>query len=240
MTNHVHDGGPCIFVDSMHFDAPFFAKLYQTTREEQYRRLALNNIRSQIDLLYDPASELLHHFWMERTRKRNGVLWGRGNCWGLLGLVETMEYLPTDDPEVRPLHEVLRKIVARMAGLQDPGGGWHTVLDDANSYIETSIAAFMVHVLSRTIEKGWIEPDFYNPVVESALSFVLEHVQPDGLLEGVSYETFPSTRADHYRRMPRGGIVPWGQGPLLTALWTYTRLQRSAKPNTAMSQQEAG
>ena len=65
------------------------------------------------------------------------------------------------------------------------------------------------------------------PVVESAMRFLLENVRPDGLLDGVSYETFPSTSVEHYRRMPRGGMVPWGQGPLLAALWWYARLQNT-------------
>jgi unsaturated rhamnogalacturonyl hydrolase len=224
----------------MHFDGPFFAKLYQTTREERYRWLALANILSQLDLLHDPQSELLHHFWMEREKARNGVLWGRGNCWGLLGIVETLEYLPADDPQSQHLRNTLKRIVAAMARLQDPRGGWHTVLNDPGSYIETSVAAFMVHVLSRSIEREWIEPALYYPVLESAMSSMLDSVKTGGLLDGVSFETFPSTRPEHYRRMPRGAMVPWGQGPLLTGLWAYTRLQRSTKLNTAMSQREAG
>jgi unsaturated rhamnogalacturonyl hydrolase len=238
MADQVRNGGPCVFVDSMHFDGPFFAKLYQVTGEERYRQLALSNISSQIELLYDPSSELLHHFWMERTKTRNGVLWGRGNCWGLLGLVETLEYLPADDSEAQPLRDVLSKSVAKMARLQDPRGGWHTVLNDAGSYVETSIAAFMVHVLSRSIDRNWVEASLYCPVMESAMSFVLDRVRPDGLLEGVSFETFPSTRAEHYRRMPRGAMVPWGQGPLLSALWAYTRLQRSRELTGKISGQD--
>lgn len=85
----------------------------------------------------------------------------------------------------------------------------------------------MVPVLARSITHSWIEPDLYYPVVESAMSFVLDHIREDGLLEGVSYETFPSTRVEHYRQMPRGAVVPWGQGPLLAALKAYALLKRS-------------
>jgi unsaturated rhamnogalacturonyl hydrolase len=222
----VQDGGPCIFVDSMHFDAPLFAALYRVTGDDGYRQLALDNALSQIELLYDPADGLFHHFWIEQTRTRNGIAWGRGNGWGLLGLVETLEPLPAQDAGAARLREVLRKVLRRMTELQDRGGGWHTVLNDPSSYLETSIAAFMVSAMSRAILQGWAEPDFYSPVVESAMRFLLKHVRPNGLLEGVSYETFPSTQVEHYRRMPRGGVVPWGQGPLLAALWWYGQLQK--------------
>lgn len=217
----VENGGPCIFVDSVHVEAPFFAKLYAATGEETYRRLAVQSISSQIELLFDPGKELFHHFWMERTKSRNGIAWGRGNCWGLMGLVETLENLPHEDPGCEPLHQILRTVITRMIQLQDSEGGWHTVVDDNSSYIETSIAAFMVSILSRSIMHRWIDPDRFAPVVELAMTFALDHVSEDGLLKGVSYETFPSTRIEHYRTMPRGGVIPWGQGPLLAALKSY-------------------
>jgi len=220
----VQSGGPCVFVDSVHFDGPFFAKLYQVTREDKYRRLALDNIVPQVDLLYDPDDRLFHHFWIESAGTRNGVAWGRGNGWGLLGVVETLEYVPPGELAGTCLVEVLRAVAERLSDLQDSGGGWHTVLNDAESYIETSIAAFVVDVFARAIERSWLKPEIYFPVIESAKDFLLRHVRPDGLLEGVSYETFPSTRVEHYRCMPRGGMVPWGQGPLLTALNSYVRL----------------
>jgi unsaturated rhamnogalacturonyl hydrolase len=229
LASRVTNGGPCIFVDTMHVDAPFFAKLYETTGDEEYRQLAVRTMTSKIALLFDPDKELLNHFWIERTKSPNGVAWGRGNCWGLLGLVETLEHLPAGDEDAGNLRHVLKTIVARMAQLQDSKGGWHTILDDPGSYIETSISAFMIPVLACSIQHSWIEPDLYYPVFESAMSFVLDHIREDGLLEGVSYETFPSTRPEHYRKLPRGAMVPWGQGPLLAALKAYALLKRSSQ-----------
>jgi unsaturated rhamnogalacturonyl hydrolase len=220
----VANGGACVFVDTVHFDGPFFAKLYQLTGEEKYAQLALDNIVPAIDLLYDPDDRLFHHFWIERTAQRNGVPWGRGNGWGLLGLVQTLEYLPAEEIADSRLRTVLKAVAERMAALQERDGGWHTVLTDQVSYIETSIAAFVVDVFARAIKREWLEPDRYTPVIESAMEFVLRHVGGNGLLEGVSFETFPSTRIEHYRQMPRGGMVPWGQGPLLSAIGSYMRL----------------
>jgi unsaturated rhamnogalacturonyl hydrolase len=222
------DGGPCVFVDCVHFDGPFFAKLYQVTGRDEFRELALQNILPQIDLLFDPAEDLFHHFWSERTQAKNGTLWGRGNGWGLLGLAHTLEHLPSDDEGAVRILEVLRKLARRLAALQDASGGWHTVLDEPASYVETSVAAFVVDGFSLAICRGWLEESAFRPVVESAMRFLLANVEPTGLLAGVSYETFPSTRAEHYRKMPRGAMVPWGQGPLLTALRSYARLMDEA------------
>jgi rhamnogalacturonyl hydrolase YesR len=53
------------------------------------------------------------------------------------------------------------------------------VVNDENSYIETSVAAFMISAMSRAILHSWVEPEVYGRVVESAMAFLLEHVRPD-------------------------------------------------------------
>ncbi len=222
------DGGPCVFVDSIHFDGPFFAEFYRFTGGRQFRDMAVENILPQIELLWDPEQRLFHHFWMERTGRRNGVLWGRGNGWGLLGTIMTLEALGTSDPAAPRLAAVVRQTLDRLLELQDPCGAWHTVLDDPDSYIETSTAAFFADVLARALRLGIVSGEQWEAPMERALAYAISRTREDGLVDGVSYETFPSTRPEHYRNMPAGALAPWGQGPLLTALRSYVRLKSAA------------
>jgi unsaturated rhamnogalacturonyl hydrolase len=218
------DGGPCIFVDCVHFDGPFFAKLYQATGEGQYRDLALRNILPQIELLYDRGERLFHHFWIERTGTRNGVLWGRGNGWGLLGVVLTIEYLGPESDAVAPLRSLVAQTLDRLAGLQHESGAWHTVLTAPESYVESSTAAFFVDAVARAVRLGIVPAGDYARLLDRAMRYIIAHVDSRGVLKGVSYETFPSTREAHYHEMPREAVVPWGQGPLLTALRSWADL----------------
>ena len=104
----------------------------------------------------------------------------------------------------------------------DSCGGWHTVIDDHDSYIETSAGAFFIDALSSAAVAGLLDPQLvFDPVVR-AFGFLLENVH-DGKLDGVSYDTFPSTRQSDYMNLPRGALVPWGQGPLITAILCYSR-----------------
>lgn len=220
------DGGPCVFVDSIHFDGPFYAKLHEITGEACYRSLALANILPQIELLWDPQADLFHHFWMERQRKPNGVLWARGNGWGLLGVSLTLEFLGGSAAALPQLEMILRRALTRLVELQDEQGAWHTVLDDPSSYLESSTAVFFADVMARAIRLGVMPAADLLPSLERALTYALQHTDGEGLVEGVSYETFPSTRAEHYRNMPRGALAPWGQGPLLAAANSYSLLIR--------------
>lgn len=212
--------GPCVFVDSVHFQGPFLAALYSATGETRYLEQAKSTIGPQVDLLWDEDEHLFHHFWMEESNRRNGVLWGRGNCWGMLGMIRTIEHLPRGDPLAVRLKEILALQAARIAELQDISGDWHTVLVDQKSYLESSIAAFVVAGFCVAIKKRWL-PSSYQKVVGKAWGAMWRHFRADGLFDGVSFETHPSLSPEHYRKMPRGAMVPWGQGPFLSACRAY-------------------
>jgi unsaturated rhamnogalacturonyl hydrolase len=224
ISSEVENGGPCVFVDCVHFDGPFFAKLYQVTQENIFLEHALENIYSQIGLLYDTDERLFHHFWIERTGRANGVLWARGNGWGFLGIALTLEALGPQAPRTAQLAGLLREGIVRLAELQDSSGAWHTILTDPDSYLETSTAAFFADIICRAMELKVVPVDEFASTVHKAMRYLLSQVRQDGTLENVSYETFPSTRPEHYRSMPRGAVVPWGQGPLLTAIRSYSRV----------------
>ena len=224
ISREVADGGPCVFVDCVQFDGPFFAKLYQVTKEDIFLEHALENIYSQIELLYDTDERLFHHFWIERTGCVNGVLWARGNGWGFLGIALTLEALGPRVRRAAQLAALLREGIVRLAELQHPSGAWHTILTDPKSYLETSTAAFFTDIICRAMELKVVPVGEFASTVHSAMRYLLSQVRQDGALENVSYETFPSTRPEHYRSMPRGAVVPWGQGPLLTAIRSYSRV----------------
>ena len=221
----VSEGGPCVFVEDIHLNGPFFAKLFAVTGEDRFRQLALDNLLPVIELLFDERTHLFHHFWQEETETPNGVAWGRGNGLALLGMLYTLSHLPEEETACQRIRDVLRRQSGALASLQDSSGDWHTVIDDPDSYLETSIAAFVVEGWSFAVRRGWLAED-YRPKIEKAYNAMLSHVEPDGKLSGVSYETFPSMRREHYRKMPRNAVVPWGQGPLITAIRSHRQLSK--------------
>lgn len=203
------------YVDCTHVDAPFLCKLAEVTGESRFRDLGLDLLRGHVQVLRDQESGLFFHLYDDSDGSTNGALWGRGNGWAMLGLVETLEALPADDPAREELEHWLTAQAAAVATLQDASGHWHTVLDDPSTYLETSLAAFFCAGLTRAVRAGLLPVQYLAPAA-AAMTALVSRIDHRGVVQGVSQATPPGSARD-YGRVPVGGPFPWGQGPALLA-----------------------
>ena len=168
-------------------------------------------------LLQDERSGLCHHAYDSGRDTLSGVFWGRGQGWALLGLVDTLCALPTDASGRPELVQRLERLADALARHQDSTGHWHTVVDDADSYLESSVVAFFVAAILTAVEHELLPADRYLPSAVRAWDAVRAMVDENGVLQGVSAETPTTLSPSAYRRVPLGGPFPWGQGPLSLA-----------------------
>ena len=214
------DPGAGIFLDCLHFEPPLFAGLWSVTGDEAWRAAALEQAEAFVAALQHDDG-LFSHFLLERTGDRYGKGWGRGQGWALLGLLDVLELLPTDGTDrLRASADAL--CVALVAG-QRPDGSVDAVVGDPTSGPETSTAAFLAVGLRRAAALGLGGGPDLATAADRALAATLAATDASGVLTGVSAEVFASTSLDHYRHVPRGFVVPWGQGPLVLALAAASR-----------------
>ena len=210
------DPGPGIFVDCLHFDGPFFAHLGSISRDPQLLGIAAEQTLGTIALLQDPETGLFAHFWLEKTGRTYGYGWGRGQGWALLGLLHVLEYLPNDHPAWPAIHRALRQLAHGLAATQDPSGHWPAIAPEPETDLETSTALFVTAGFAKAIASGLLD-DELREACERAWAAGMSAVDANGLVTGVSTAVWASTALGHYRAVPRGSLVPWGQGPLLLA-----------------------
>ncbi len=210
------DPGPGIFVDCLHFDGPFFAHLGALTKDQRLLDIAAEQTLAMIALLQDPASGIFSHFWLEKMGRARGYGWARGQGWALLGLLDVLEYLPRDHSGWKPIHEALIRLANGLAATQHRSGHWPTLVAEPDSYLETSAALFAATGFARGLARGLLSAEFREPC-ERAWQAGLAALDDHGLVTGVSAIVWASTALGHYRAVPQGFMVPWGQGPLLLA-----------------------
>jgi unsaturated rhamnogalacturonyl hydrolase len=209
------DPGPGIFCDCLHIDPPFFAHLALLTGDGGLADLAAEQALAHLCLVQH-ESGLFSHFYLEKTGERYGYGWGRGQGWALLGLLDLLEYLPSDHAARAELTAAVTRLAVALAECHEPAGSWPTVVSDPTSPAESSTAAFAAAGFLQGVRLG-ILPVEFRQRAERAWESTWSRVDEQGVLTGVSAAVWCSTAPDHYAHVPVGFVVPWGQGPLLVA-----------------------
>jgi len=214
-----------VFIDCLHFDPPFLAALGSATGEpllvEEGARQAVGYVR-----LLQTESGLFDHFVLAGSPRTYGPGWGRGQGWALLGLLDLLDELPTEHPCRHELAGAAARLIAAMIRLQRDDGHWYAVVDDPGSGDETSTAAFMAAGMLRAAGTA-VSGDQARASAHRALEAALESTGKDGILSGVSAAVNACTNPSHYAHVPRGFVVPWGQGSLALALAARCREEGS-------------
>ncbi len=205
-----------VFIDCLHFDPPFLVALGVLSGEhalvEEGARQAVGYVR-----LLQTESGLFDHFVLDGSPRTYGPGWGRGQGWALLGLLDVLDELPTEHPCRQELAGAAARLIATMIRFQRDDGHWYAVVDDPASGDESSTAAFMAAGMLRAAGIA-ISGDEARAAAHRALEAALKSTGEDGILSGVSAAVNASTNPSHYAHVPRGFVVPWGQGPLALAL----------------------
>jgi unsaturated rhamnogalacturonyl hydrolase len=219
------DPGPGIFVDCLHFDPPFFAHLGVLASRRDLIDLGAEQALAYVRLLQGERG-LFWHFLLERTGGRYGYAWSRGQGWALLGLLDTLTYLPAGHGARPELEASLGRLVAALTATQLVDGGWPRVVDDPDAGPESSASAFAAAGLLGGLSRGLLGPEVRDSGL-AAWKHALSQVDESGLLTGVSAAVWASTSSSHYRHVPTGFDVPWGQGALLVAASRASRTRHA-------------
>lgn len=210
-----------VFVDSLHFDPPFLVSLGLATGMHGYTRAGIDQALGYIALLQQ-ENGLFDHFMLRGEPRPYGPGWGRGQGWAVLGLLDVVEGLENHQFDAGDSLTVFRQAIARlieaMVPLQRNDGHWHAVLADPLSGDEYSTAAFMTTAFSRALALGTVKSEEVRASRDRARAAVLSSLDGQGQLREVSSAVYASTESSHYANVPRGYVVPWGQGPALLAL----------------------
>ena len=101
--------------------------------------------------------------------------------------------------------------------MQDESGFWRTLLEDRESYLETSTAAFYGAIFTKGVVLGFL-PDNYGEAAERAWKALLSRIDDEGGAFGTSAATWaanaPVEDAALYKAAPTEVNV-WGQGAAL-------------------------
>ena len=214
-----HITSDCVNEEQLWDDTLFMTVLFlyragEALGEEKWKNEAKYQFLLHIKYLHCDENGLWFHGWCFLGNHHFGrAFWARGNSWFTAGAVDFIEWLSPEDPVRRIVENTWKEQCASLVSLQDPETGlWHTLLDHEDSYLETSASAAIAYGLLKGCRLGLLTCE--GEAMKGAKG-VLSKVNPDGLVEGVSYGTPMGMDLDFYRNIP---LQPTAYGQGLTFL----------------------
>lgn len=192
-----------IWIDTLFMTVLFLARAGVLLNRDEYKEEAKKQFLIHIKYLYDKKSGLWYHGWTFIGRHNfANAFWARGNCWFTAGACEIMEILNINSGAFYDyIKDTLVSQVSALVRLQSENGGWHTLLDDPESYLETSAVAGFGYGILKAVRMGMLDKSYYD-AGKKALEFVKDNIDDTGLVKGVSYGTGMGNDLDHYRNIP--------------------------------------
>ena len=201
--------------DTLYMTCLFLYQAGDALGREDMKQEAEYQFLLHIKYLHSPKTGLWYHGYCFQGRHHFGqAYWGRGNSWFTACAVDFAEWIP-DGPVRRLILNTWQEQCKALLSVQDPESGlWHTLLDQPDSYLETSASAAIAYGLLKGSPLGLLDEDC-RAAGEKALQGVIAQVAEDGTVQGVSYGTPMGWTQDFYRTIP---IQPTAYGQGLTFL----------------------
>ena len=130
---------------------------YALTQEQQYLDLLTNFL---VEMGTQQISGL---YWHDRETP---FYWGRGNGFAVLGLAETLTYLPQSYPLYADILLMYQKLLNELLKYQDLSGCYHQIVTLPGSYQELTSTCMIGYGVARGVKLGLLDQS-YLPTLES-------------------------------------------------------------------------
>ncbi len=240
-----------MWLDGLYMAEPFYV-LYAVMFDET---TAFDDIVKQFILIakhtYDTRTGLYFHGWDESKQQRwadkvtgcSPNLWGRSLGWFAMALVDVLDYFPIDHPAQKELVCIFQNFMENISKQRDKDSKlWYQVVDKQTTpgnYLEASASAMFTYAFAKGVNKGYLQPNYYDEAVES-FSSILDRfvtVNKDGIIHlngvvkvsGLGGNPYRDGSFEYYISEPKRTNDFKGYGPFLLAAIEIEKYQKGNK-----------
>ncbi len=197
--------------DTLVMTVLFLANFGRMIKNREYIEEAKYQFLLHAKYLIDSKTGLWFHGWtFNGNHNFTEALWGRGNCWVTIAIPELLSMGLCEEGLKRFLVEALHLQVAALKQYQDEGGMWHTLIDDPDSYVESSATCGFSYGILRAAHLGYIDAS-YKACAYKALESILNHITEEGIVNQVSYGTAMGRTSKQFYKNIDIKPMPYGQ-----------------------------
>lgn len=206
-----------MWADTLFMSVIFIARYGRLTGGEAYTAFAREQLKLHYQVLKDSGSGLFFHGWNgDGKNHMSGALWARANAWITLSTGLILNEIPDEFEGRSRVIASWKEQIKALSACQDPSGGFHTVLNRRESYLETSATAGIAAGIFYGVELGIVGKE-YLTVAQKAAHFVKQQIRADGSVDRVSGGTPVLENIEAYFKVELGSAL-YGQGLTLFML----------------------
>jgi len=206
-----------LWLDDLYMGVPALAQMGKLTGDVKYYDDAVKQITQFSSRMFNRQLGIYMHGWIGCMEVHPEFHWARANGWAIMAMTELLDVLPEDHPGRPAVLELYRAHVRGLASFQAQNGLWHQLLDRNDTYLETSASAIFTFCIARGINRGWLDPLAYGPMVQLAWNAVATKVNARGEVEDTCVGTNMGFDPAFYYFRPRSIYAAHGYGTVLLA-----------------------
>ena len=158
-----------LWADDVFMSLPFLARLGKYRNDIKYFDEIVTQIKGFWHYLFMEDVNIFSHVYFPEEKKANRAPWGRGNGWVLLALSEVLLYMPKNHKDYNFVLEKFQILAKGILSFRGEKGMWHQVIDNHDTYEETSGTSMFIIAMARGVKNGWLDESFIQPVKEATL-----------------------------------------------------------------------
>jgi unsaturated rhamnogalacturonyl hydrolase len=206
-----------IWIDDMFMITAVQAQAYRVTGNVKYIERAAKEM-----ILYLDTIQLKNGLFYHSPEAHYS--WGRGNGWMAVGMAELLRILPKSNPDRKKIMEGYKLMMASLLKYQAEDGMWRQIIDDPESWKETSSTAMFSYAMITGVNNGWLDKKIYGSAAKKAWIKLVDYLNNDYELTEVCAGTNIMNNREHYMNRPRITGDLHGQAPMI---WCAAALMRN-------------
>ncbi len=196
------------WIDDMYMITAIQSQAYVASKDEKYINRAAHEMIAYLDSIQRPNGLFYHH-------ETAPFFWCRGNGWMAAGSADLLTYLPENNPNRARILQEYRKMMATLKSYQNEEGLWRQLIDESDTWTETSGSAMFTYAMAIGVKNGWLDAKEYAPVVRKAWLALVGYLNDEWALREVCVGTNIGFSKEYYMDRKRFVGDPHGQAALL-------------------------
>jgi unsaturated rhamnogalacturonyl hydrolase len=205
-----------LWIDDMFMITAVQAQAYRATGDTTYINRAAREMVFYLDSLQRPNGLFYH-------APDVPFFWGRGNGWMAVGMSELLRSLPKDNVNRPRILQGYRAMMQTLLQHQAEDGMWRQLIDDKESWKETSCTGMFTYAFITGVKEGWLDAKNYAPAARKAWLSLVTYINEAGDITDVCEGTNKKNDRKYYLDRKRNTGDLHGQAPVL---WCAAALLR--------------